>query len=95
MRPTPPKQEAPIKRLSGKQLLKTRNIPDTKVCKKCGQHLPAERFHYAPANKDGLMNFCIECHRSMRDEYNEIRRLSRAEERGGRITRKRGRKETT
>lgn len=80
MRPIPPKQDSPIKRLSPRELLKLRNIPDSKTCKKCGQHLSAEMFHYQPANRDGLMNYCIDSHREMTAASKAIRKQLEADQ---------------
>ena len=84
LKPIPPKQDSPIKRLSAKELLKTRNIPDSKTCRKCGRHLPAEKFHYQPANRDGLMNHCIDCHREVTAEKNALRKQLALDQKRGR-----------
>lgn len=50
------------KRMSSRELMEFRRVPKTKICKACGEELPAKAFNLAPSNKDGLQCYCRECY---------------------------------
>jgi len=56
-----------------------KNAPDgTKWCGRCKKYLPVEVFKKNSGNEDGLDYYCLSCHRLVQNEYNAIKRLSRA-----------------
>ena len=45
---------------------------ETKRCNKCGRVLTVDNFHKKNSSKDGLQDYCKECHKqSVRQSYNK------------------------
>lgn len=45
---------------------------ETKKCNKCGRVLTIDNFHKKKSSKDGLQDYCKECHKqSVRQSYNK------------------------
>lgn len=56
------------------ELLKMRTLPETKVCRICGELKSASEFNVAPSNTDGLQSLCRECARERRRKYYQAKR---------------------
>lgn len=45
---------------------------ETKICTKCGRELSVDMFHKKSTSKDGLQNYCKECHNeTVRKSYHK------------------------